>query len=122
MANDILIFQHADKVETFTAGQHILEEGQSGNVMYAVIEGQVEISVHGHPVETVGPGGIVGEMALIDAHPRSATVIAKTDCKLEPIDDKRFAFLVQQTPFFSLQVMQIMAERLRKIHELIPPR
>ena len=82
--------------------------------MYVVIEGEVNVLIRGKVVETVAAGGIVGEMALIDTQPRSATVIAHTDCKLVPIDEKRFTFLVQQTPFFSLQVMRVMANRLRR--------
>jgi CRP-like cAMP-binding protein len=83
--------------------------------MYAVSEGEVDILVHGKVVETVGPGGILGEMALIDTKPRSATAIAQTDCKLVPISEKRFTFLIQQTPHFALQVMRVMAERLRRM-------
>ena len=59
-------------------------------------------------------GGIMGELALIDSKPRSASAVAKTDCRLVPLDDKQFIFLVQQTPFFAIRVMRIMAERLRR--------
>ena len=55
-----------------------------------------------------------GEMALVDSEPRSAEAVARTDCKLVPINKKRFAFLVTETPFFALEVMQVMANRLRK--------
>jgi CRP/FNR family cyclic AMP-dependent transcriptional regulator len=58
-------------------------------------------------------------MALIDQSPRSATAVAKTDCKLAPIDRRRFEFMVQQTPFFSLTVMKIMADRLRRTNSRI---
>ena len=47
-------------------------------------------------------------------HGRSATAVAKTDCKLAPINQNRFKFLVQQTPHFALHLMQGMAERLRR--------
>jgi CRP-like cAMP-binding protein len=66
-------------------------------------------------VETVGEGGIIGEMGLIDRGPRSATAIAKTDCKLVPLNEQRFTFMVQETPNFALQVMRIMADRLRRM-------
>jgi CRP-like cAMP-binding protein len=85
--------------------------------MYVVKDGEANIVVHGKVVETVGPGGIVGELALIDTQPRSATVVAKTDCQLVPIDEKRFMFLVQQTPYFSLHVMRVLADRLRRMDE-----
>ncbi|HXQ21148.1 MAG TPA: cyclic nucleotide-binding domain-containing protein, partial [Candidatus Acidoferrales bacterium] len=66
-------------------------------------------------VETMGPGGILGEMALIDQNPRSATAVAKTDCTLVPVNEARFKFLVKQVPAFSLEVMRVMASRLRKM-------
>jgi len=52
-------------------------------------------------------------MALIDSGPRSATAIAATTAKLVAVDSKQFTFLVQEHPTFALQVMKIMAERLR---------
>lgn len=81
--------------------------------MYIVVEGDVDIVISDKVIETVGPGGILGEMALIDNKARSATAIAKTDCKLLPINKTHFVFLVQETPYFALQVMRTMAERLR---------
>lgn len=65
-------------------------------------------------LEVLGPGQIVGEMALVDHSPRSATAVARTSCKVVVVPEKRFLFLVQQTPFFALQVMRVMAERLRR--------
>jgi CRP-like cAMP-binding protein len=66
-------------------------------------------------VEELGSGGVFGEMALIDTGTRSATAIAKTDCRLVPINERRFQFLVQQTPNFALQLMRIIADRLRRM-------
>jgi CRP-like cAMP-binding protein len=109
------LFRHSTDFTVVSAGQSIFTEGEPGDVMYVVKEGEVDILVHDIVIETVGPGGILGEMALIDAKARSATAIAKTDCKLVPINEKRFAFLVQQTPYFSLQVMRILVDRLRRM-------
>jgi CRP-like cAMP-binding protein len=83
--------------------------------MYAVLEGEVEILVGEKLIDTVGPGGIFGEMALIDDGPRSASARAKAHCKLVPVTQQRFIFLVQQTPFFSIEVMRLMSERIRKM-------
>jgi CRP/FNR family transcriptional regulator, cyclic AMP receptor protein len=106
------LFRHAETL-SITAGTTIFEEGDLGETMYVVIEGQIEINVGPVTVEMAGPGSIVGEMALIDKSPRSATAKARTDCKVAAVDAKRFEFLVQHTPYFSIQVMQIMADRLR---------
>jgi CRP-like cAMP-binding protein len=86
--------------------------------MYAVKEGEVELVVDGSAVETVGPGGIFGEMALIEHDVRSATAIARTTCELVPIDERRFTFLVQQNPYFAMQVFRVMARRLRRMNQL----
>jgi CRP-like cAMP-binding protein len=115
MTATISLFRNATDCESFSAGQVIFQEGQPGDVMYAVSEGEVDILVRDKVIDTVGPGGILGEMALIDAKPRSATARARTDCKLVPISEKRFTFLVQQTPHFALQVMRVMADRLRRM-------
>jgi CRP-like cAMP-binding protein len=115
----IHFFQRSTDQESFQAGQVIFAEGQPGKIMYVVTSGEVEIKIGETVIETIGSGDILGEMALIDTQPRSATAIAKTDCQLAPIDEQRFTFLVQQTPYFALQVMRIMADRLRKVHAYI---
>ena len=101
----------------FEAGQVIFSEGDSGELMYVVHEGEVELHVKAQLVETLGAGGVLGEMALIDHAPRVATATAKTACKLVPVTEKRFVFMVQQTPHFALQIMRVMAERLRRMDE-----
>ncbi len=45
--------------------------------------------------------------------------VARTDCKLVPIDQKRFQFLVQQTPYFAIEVMRVLVERLRRADRLV---
>src|SRR5262245_53069582 len=112
------LLRHVKETVSITQGQTIFQEDQPAEVMYVVIEGEVDILVHNKILSTVEPGGILGEMALIDKKARSATALAKTDCKLAPVDEKRFHFLVQQTPHFALLVMRVMAERLRRMDML----
>lgn len=111
----VTVSRVADDFEGFSAGQHIFTAGQPGDTMYVVKEGEVEVVVNGKVVDTVGPGGILGEMALIDKQPRSATAVAKTDCKLVSVNEERFQRLVKQTPHFAIQVMRVMAQRLRQM-------
>lgn len=120
--NTLDLFRTETEAASFSSGDIIFKEGQPGDKMYVVKEGEVEISVKGQIVLTAGPGELLGEMALIDSVCRSATATARTDCQLIPIDEKRFTFLVQQTPFFSLHVMRILVERLRKMNQLLPPK
>ena len=95
------IFQHEQRYERFSANQVIFREGEPGDLMYVVQEGEVDILLRDHLLETVGPGGILGEMALIDATARSATAIARTDCKLVPINQARFKVHVHHTDVIS---------------------
>ncbi len=82
--------------------------------MYVIMEGEVEILDGSDVLETAGPGSIVGELALIDDEPRSATVVAKSDSRVVPVDRRRFQYMVQETPNFALAVMKVLADRLRK--------
>ncbi|PZV17399.1 MAG: cyclic nucleotide-binding protein [Pseudanabaena sp.] len=113
------LFKNAQDFEIVPAGQAIFEKGGVADHMYVIVEGEVEILIDGKIFETTSTGGIVGEMALIDSSPRRATAIAKTECKLVPVDQKRFNFLVQQTPYFAINVMKIMVERIRKLDAIV---
>jgi CRP-like cAMP-binding protein len=95
------------------SGTDIFREGEPGDRMYVVIEGEVELSVKGKHIATVGKGGIFGEMALIDDKPRSATARVKSDCELTTIDEAKFFELIHQKPSFALEVMKVLVERLR---------
>ncbi|HYA40699.1 MAG TPA: cyclic nucleotide-binding domain-containing protein [Syntrophobacteraceae bacterium] len=107
-------FQQAEDAQEFKAGATVFAEGAQGDIMYVVLDGELEMLAGGVPVDIIGPGDIVGEMVLIDDKTRSATVVAKSDCRLAPVDKRRFMFMVQETPFFALHVMRILADRLRR--------
>ena len=113
----IEIFRNETDTLAIPAGQTVFNEGDTGNTMYVVVEGDVELLVKGKLVESLGPGGVLGEMALLDNVPRSASAIAKTACRLVEINEKRFKFLVQQTPNFALQLMRVIADRLRRMDD-----
>lgn len=120
MSTAIKIFQNEPLIKHFNTGETIIEAGTLGDYMYGIQHGEVEVVHQGRVLYSVGVGGVVGEMALIDAtSPRSASVVAKTDCIVAAIDRKRFLILVQTTPYFALDVMKIMAERLRMTTQLL---
>ena len=98
------------------AGEAIFRAYDMGSEMYVVLEGEVELTIGSTVLETLGPGEPFGEMALIDQAPRTGTAIAKTACKLAVIPEKRFLFMVQTAPRFALQIMKVMADRLRKMN------
>jgi CRP/FNR family cyclic AMP-dependent transcriptional regulator len=116
MAENFLGSFRNGEEQRLDAGQVLFEKGDTGHEMYVVRSGEVQIIDGNHVFETVGPGGIVGEMALVDGGPRSATVRASLASEVVPIDEKRFLFLVQQTPHFALRVMRVMSARLRAMN------
>jgi CRP/FNR family cyclic AMP-dependent transcriptional regulator len=114
MTATIGLFRNSVDTMTFDPGRVIFNEGDPGHEMYVVTEGEIEIQIGDAVLDTVGPGGIFGELAIIDAAPRSATAVARVYSKVVPVTEKRFLFLLQQTPQFAIQVMRIMAERLKR--------
>jgi CRP/FNR family transcriptional regulator, cyclic AMP receptor protein len=107
------LFLNAQRTEEVAAGTTVFHEGDTGEEMYGIVEGTIELRSGGEVIRTLGPDDVFGEMALVDRTPRSATAVAVTDCVLAAIDRRRFLFLVQETPMFALQVMSAMAARLR---------
>ena len=111
----IRLFRNAEDYKTFSAGETIFEQGDPGDVMYVVLQGELDIKVEAEVLEHLGEGHIFGEMAIIDKQPRSASTVATTGCKVAPVNQRRFTFLVKQNPYFAIQVMSVMADRLRRL-------
>jgi CRP-like cAMP-binding protein len=110
----INMFQHSRDTVTLQPGDVLFREGDAGDAMFAIVDGQVELRHRDNVVEELGPGSIVGEMALIDDAPRSASATAVSETRVARVDKEHFTYLVQEHPTFALQVMHVMAERLRR--------
>jgi CRP-like cAMP-binding protein len=108
------LFSNPNETKTVGAGTVIFREGDPGAEMFGVVEGEVELRGSGGLVERLGPHEVFGEMALVDDSPRSATAVAVTETTLATINHHRFLFLIHETPMFALEVMGVMAERLRR--------
>src|SRR4051812_38152818 len=98
--NFLSLFQHETAVTTLIPGQVLFEKGAPGQQMFIVKSGELTIGEGNVVFETVKAGGLVGEMAMVDDSPRSATVKAATACELVAIDKRRFLVMLQHTPFF----------------------
>ena len=95
-------------------GEVLFKEGDAGACLYVVRSGTLRIRSGSVVFEDVSPGGIVGEMALVDQHmPRSATVYALSPTELITIDEPRFFALVARNPSFAVTVMRVLSRRLR---------
>ncbi|MGA9114462.1 MAG: cyclic nucleotide-binding domain-containing protein [Candidatus Dormiibacterota bacterium] len=108
------LFQNATDTRKVSAGTAIFAEGDPGAELFGIVEGEVELRGTGGLLRRLGPREVFGEMALVDDAPRSATAVAVVDTTLAVVDRRRFLFLVQETPMFALEVMSVMAERIRQ--------
>ncbi len=108
-----------DRVATLTddvevdAGQLLMEQGRVGQECYVIEEGTAGVFVADELVCTLGPGSMVGEMALVDHRPRSATVVADTPMRLLAFDAAAFRSLLREMPKAEERVLTLLADRLR---------
>ena len=113
------VFKDSEDLVEYPAGAVIIKEGDEGSHMYVVLKGEVVISLKNKVLACSLPGEIVGEMALINSNIRSATVTAKSDCRLALIDQTSFKSLLQYVPEFSQYVMNVLANRLQAAYKMI---
>lgn len=99
----------AEEVEA-EAGAVLMEQGDVGQEMFVIVSGQASVIVNGHRVASVGPGAALGEMALLELRPRSATVTAATDLELLSFDNKRFHKLLESMPSAAARIAEHTAE------------
>lgn len=112
-AVDMLLEKIVGETINFPEGGVVFIKGDRGNAAYLVRKGQVEIRESGRVLETMTRGEIFGEMALIDAEPRSASAVAVGATELSLIDKPMFLQLIREDPDFALAVMRLMSRRMR---------
>ncbi|MEA5508616.1 cyclic nucleotide-binding domain-containing protein [Crocosphaera sp. UHCC 0190] len=106
--------------QTLTAGDIIFREGEKGQVMYGIVEGEVEMFINGKVIEVIQQGDVFGQGALVhEDYLRASTAVAKTNCKLAFLDREHFLFAVQQTPMFALEVMRSYSDRHRRLKRVM---
>lgn len=102
----------SDQIEV-DAGTELVDQGDPGTFCFVLVEGTASVFVNGDYVSTSGPGSMVGEMALLDLRPRTATVIANTPMTLRRFDIAAFRALLDEMPKASERINAILLSRLR---------
>lgn len=110
------LFSDAHPTIGLKAGDVLFRKGDPAEHMYVVRSGRFQIGEGNAILETIGPGSLFGEMALVDREPRSATIQAISDGEVIAVDQKLFMRMIQQTPYFALRVMAVMSSRLRAMN------
>lgn len=108
------IFSSPANVRTVPEGAVIFSVGDDSGEMFVVQSGEVDILINGVIVETVGPDGFFGEISLVEDSQRTADAVARTNCRLLPVNRHHFLYMVDEMPQFALHVMKGMADRLRR--------
>ena len=101
------------ETRAYQAGEVIFKTGDVGTELFVIQQGTVAVRVGERVVETLGPGAVCGELALMERQARSATTIAETECVVVPVTEKQFLVLIRLAPNFALGLMRTLAQRLR---------
>ena len=110
-------FRNDPAIKTVPSGVTLFKAGDPADFVYILVDGQANLLVGKTVVEVAVRGNLLGEVALIDGKPRSATVVTRTQCRVLPIDAARFHALMRELPEFSDYVMNAMAERMRRMND-----
>jgi CRP-like cAMP-binding protein len=94
------------------AGVELIDQGRIGQSCHVIVEGTAEVYIAGEFVTALGPGAMVGEMALVDHRPRTASVLARTDLVLVTFDTAAFQRLLDRSPNARQRVMALLESRL----------
>jgi len=97
----------------FATGSIVFNKGDSGQCMYIVQSGTIEMVIGDRVIEVVGPNEAIGFMSMIDTAPRSSTARVKEACELSVIDARTFRFMVDEVPNFAFYIMGVLARRIR---------
>jgi len=113
------IGQLADEVDV-GAGTELCREGRSGDAFYVVIDGTIRIERGGVRVNSLGPGDFLGEIALVDGGPRTATAVTESPARLLVVGHREFHTLLEDFPGVRLAILEALAERVRRLEPAIP--
>jgi CRP/FNR family cyclic AMP-dependent transcriptional regulator len=105
--------RHAEIVD-FQAGEVLMTEGEAGHEFYVIIDGEVGVTSGGETLAKLGPGTYVGEQALLDPGPRTATVTALRDTQTVLLSSREFYAAIDDVPGLSRKLLAGMAKRLRE--------
>lgn len=106
--------QLADEID-LPAGKVLTRQGQRGDEFFVIVDGRVRVERDGKLVAVLGSGQFVGEIALVDEGPRTATATCETDCRMILLGHREFHALLREQPDIELKILRALAERVRRL-------
>lgn len=116
-SEDLAPLARVATIETFAKGQKIVSEGEIGDRLYVIVSGKVTVSRKGERVAELGPGEAVGEMAILDASPRSASATAEEETSALCIGSEEFYEILHEQVEIAEGVIRMLTQRLRSTLE-----
>ncbi len=101
------------------AGATIVDQGKTGTEAFVLLEGTATVRRSGRKVATLGPGAVIGELALLDRGPRTATVTADSDVRLLIIDARHFGAVLEEVPGLAQRLLGVLATRVRDLDKAV---
>lgn len=101
------------EMDSFEAGDLIIEEGHLGDSLYILLDGMVRVHRGERAIAEIGPGECFGEMSILDSSPRSASVSCTTDSLCLRIGREDFSDIMADRPEIALGVIRVLTRRLR---------
>ena len=112
------IARAADEV-VVEAGRVLVTQGEIGRECYVIVDGEAAVSRDGHEIARLGHGQPIGELAVLDGGPRTATVTALTDLHLLVLGQREFSALLTEVPGLAHKIMVNLAARVRELDERV---
>ena len=113
-----LIAKSSDEV-ILPAGDVLVDQGQTGREAFLLLSGTVTVKRNGRKVAALGPGAIVGELALLDHGPRTATVTADTDITVLVVDRRNFLEIIESSHTLTSRLLEYLASRIRELDKTV---
>jgi CRP-like cAMP-binding protein len=111
------IARHA-QIADLPAGVDLVKEGEPGDALFVILDGEAIVYQGGTEVSRSGPGAYFGEMAILDGAPRSATVVAATDVKVAVIGIRMFRTMLREFSDLAEQLLIALAGELREARKV----
>lgn len=110
------------KLQTFSAGEVLFREGEPGDRVFFIMQGRVKVHQrhsdgHDQELAQLGDTDIVGEMAVLDNRPRSATVTALEDTDVMVVEKANFLASMEQQPQLAIRFLKLLSERIHRLND-----
>ena len=100
---------------TLDSGKEFVTQGEVGREAFIIVEGHADVIRNGTTIAQLGPGGVVGELSLLDHGPRTASVVAAGPLTVLVLGPREFSGLLDEVPTLTHKILAYLASRVREL-------